>query len=236
MALEYHVGAFTHPAATGNRSYTGVGFQPKVVLFFCNQNRNLNSTDITVGYSIGVGISSTSRGCLSVWGAGATGTFNGGERIHNDRCLVGTGNTGSTQSSVDFVSMDADGFTVNWTQRNSTWDLQGFYIALGGDDLIDVDLAAYDCPASTGPQAYTGVGFQPTALFAFGTDIITTPPTGSNSDPIGCFGAGPVAAISSSFTRSRSKGSTRLSTDDSAKRVRCFTRRSMQGPQESRRV
>ena len=37
MALSSKVGTITQPGATGNQSYTGMGFRPKALIFFLTQ-------------------------------------------------------------------------------------------------------------------------------------------------------------------------------------------------------
>jgi hypothetical protein len=63
------------------------------------------------------------------------------------------------------VSLDADGFTVNYAAAPVGAYLVG-YLALGGSDLTNVKVSQHLTPATAVEQAYTGAGFQPDfALF-----------------------------------------------------------------------
>lgn len=88
-----------------------------------------------------------------------------------DKCIgvVDHANT-ALFAEADFVSMDADGFTINWTTVDATARIVN-YLAIGGADLTNVFVGNDVAPGATGAQAYTGVGFQPDHL------IITTPDT-----------------------------------------------------------
>jgi hypothetical protein len=76
---------------------------------------------------------------------------------------------GATSFAADFVSMDSDGFTVNFTTANATAYVVN-YLALGGSDLTNAAIKAYTAPTSTGNEAQTGVGFQPSALICMIAD------------------------------------------------------------------
>ena len=68
--------------------------------------------------------------------------------------------------------MDSDGFTINWV-TSSQAKIQ--YLALGGDAVTHVKTGTGSAKTSTGTQAYTGVGFQPTALLVWAGKFSTTP-------------------------------------------------------------
>jgi hypothetical protein len=168
MALSSFVGSFTVPAATGNKAVTGVGFQPKAVLFWADRR----SADGASG-------SATSNADMLAFIGAATdsthrGAFSQGDDFTNTNCSAITTQcirlnsvTGTAQYAADFVSMDADGFTVNFATANATAYVINF-LALGGADLTNAIVLNTTSPAGTGNQATTGAGFQPTAAIFFG--------------------------------------------------------------------
>lgn len=173
MALSCFVGSFTVPAATGNQSTTGVGFQPKAILFFGNRRSSDAATqngaaNADMPHFIGMATSSSSRGVVdcqddysSVASAAPTGT----------QCIRLRNAAGTVQYAADFVSMDADGFTVNWATANATAYVIN-YMAFGGTDLTNVAVKSFSSATSTGNQATTGVGFQPDALVLVGSETV----------------------------------------------------------------
>jgi hypothetical protein len=120
--------SFTQRTTTGTQAITGVGFQPKLVIFTYSQN-NLNG-----GY--GVASSSTSRWACSysMAGGASMSSTNLVSRIQDTtKCisLLNSGGVTTTMCAADLTTMDADGFTLNWTTATST-TLQCRYLAIGG--------------------------------------------------------------------------------------------------------
>lgn len=158
MALSVKVGTFTSNAATGNQAVTGVGFQPSLVIFFGTGQASLASDAARARFALGAATSSTAR-----WTVGFTSEDNAAaadteRHTRTNKIWEIYSATAVLQQSGDLVSMDADGFTVNWTTALSV--LVG-YIALGGADLTNVKVGSFNLATGTGTQAVTGVGFQP---------------------------------------------------------------------------
>lgn len=168
MALQCFVGSFAVPA-TGSKSVTGVGFQPKAVLFFANRKSADGATASAVSNLdmpmtlLGMAVSSSARGVTYT-----TDDFTGGNpTISATQCIrVESTTPAAVIYAADFTSMDADGFTVNFSTGVLN-DLVNF-VALGGSDLSNVFLKSYTSPTSTGANAQTGVGFKPDALILIG--------------------------------------------------------------------
>lgn len=59
MALSTHVGREVTPVADGNVAYTGVGFQPKVLLFWYGNASGNTQANYNVGF--GAAVSASSR-------------------------------------------------------------------------------------------------------------------------------------------------------------------------------
>src|SRR5690606_10411598 len=62
--------------------------------------------------------------------------------------------------------LDADGFTINWL-TSVVAGLPIFYLAIGGDDLVEADVTELNVPGSTGSQSYN-VGYRPDCVILFG--------------------------------------------------------------------
>jgi hypothetical protein len=172
MALSAYVGNLSCPASTGNSSTTGVGFQPKIVLFWSNGLTAAGAGTETC-QAWGAGVSSSAR--FGLYTAGSTSG-----RQDNGKCVtVGLGGS-APKCAADLVSLDSDGFTLNWTTVSSGVIVN--YLALGGADLTNAAIKQFTSPTSTGNQSTTGVGFQPDAVLFFSTGQATAPPAtlGSN--------------------------------------------------------
>ena len=165
--LQAKAGSFSGSGSTGNQSVTGVGFQPKVVLFRYNMmSGDGSASDSVIGF--GVGVSSSDRRV-----SGDYSNYNVSPSSHNawnqsTYCIYTPGGG----SRADFVSMDSDGFTINWV-ASSQMVVQ--YLALGGDAVTDVKTGSASAKTTTGNQSYTGLGFQPTALIVWAGKFSTTP-------------------------------------------------------------
>jgi hypothetical protein len=168
MALSRKVGTFTCATSTGNQAVTGLGFQPKMVLFYWIASTQGLSYADGMYLAVGAASSSTARWVMSISNSDALTDSNCSRSFHSDRCLFQVDASEATLCSADFVSMDADGFTLNWTVANSVVrDI--CYVALGGSDL-SAFVGNFDLAAGTGNQSVTGFGFQPKAML-FGNSI-----------------------------------------------------------------
>lgn len=113
MPTRYKVGAFTYAMATasGNVSYTGIGFRPKAVLFLANViNGAVNAS--SKGFDDG-----TSRFCLVEYTTtGANAAFS--VILTNSIYLFDDAGTANVAKAV-VNSFDVDGFTLAWTKVNT---------------------------------------------------------------------------------------------------------------------
>lgn len=150
MALSVNTGSFSI-SATGSKSVTGVGFQPKLVIVWCQGAAG------SVYHSFGMAASSTAEWCVSASsmdGQGAAVTASAGR---NDATIyMRDGST--TYTLADFTSMDADGFTLNVSTSSGAQSFS--YLCIGGSDLTNVKVGSTLVPASGATHAVTGVGFQ----------------------------------------------------------------------------
>lgn len=160
--IEAKSGSFAANTSTGNQAITGVGFQPKAVIFFLTGLTAVgDSADCRGG--IGCATSSTERWATAWASDDASGAANAGQRFQTTKCIVVlTGGNPTVDGEADFVSMDADGFTINWTDAPASAVLVE-YLALGGTGL-SAKAGNSAVRTSLGTQAVTGVGFVPKAL------------------------------------------------------------------------
>lgn len=195
------IGDITSPTAgtTGNQAITGVGFQPDVVILFSCGGTTSNVNRDGAVYGLGFATSSTNQVCTATVSkdAVATKSTKRYQRGDNTACFALIDNVTTTSKALEgsFVSMDSDGFTINWTTVAAAGASKIIsYIAING--------GSYKCGAITAPvsgtapvsQATTGVGFQPTGLIMASACGTASSSIGANNKM--CFGSG-----SSSTTR-----------------------------------
>lgn len=163
------VGNVIKAAVTGNQAVTGVGFQPTMVLN--NIARSASSGAAASTYmDIGVAKSSSSR-WLSWGGGGDNVTPTRAYRAQRtDGFSVIRSSNSTLLSEADFVSMDSDGFTINWT-TNDGGAQRVKYLALAGASFA---IGSFTQKTSTGNQSTTGTGFRPSALFLVSINNVTT--------------------------------------------------------------
>jgi hypothetical protein len=170
MAYSSKVGSFnldTAKTAGQTQAITGVGFQPKIVLFWwCGST---GTSDATAGGNINVGFGaatgSSERYCVAAISLDAAAASDGIKIQYNDACIaVWADNTSAIDGFMDFASLDADGFTLT-VDNQFTIATRISYLALGGTDLTNVKVGQVaNIPASTGNYSTTGTGFQPDAV------------------------------------------------------------------------
>lgn len=177
MALQVAIRSITLNTVTGNQAITGVGFQGKLLLLWGNAGAVLgNATNATM--ILGAASSSTNR--WAMWGRtrDALATSDADRAASTTRVLVRSSTDGaSLTDEIDFVSWDADGFTLNIITTGGAASIL-FYLVLGGADLSNVAVGSFNTGTVLGNLAVTGVGFQGTlALFGGERDDTTLGPT-----------------------------------------------------------
>lgn len=185
MAVQVKVGSVVQKTSTGNQSYTGIGFTPQVIIFYYNHGTADGSA---AGYSLGMGyaLSASSRVAIAGFEKNGNALPDNNYTIKQDttKCVVFLKTDGTPNASfaeADIVSMDADGFTLNWTTADAVARRVGF-IAIAG--LVGVKLVSNTSPTSTGNQSYTGVGFRPDGIMIISPgDAFTNTTTGFSQRP-----------------------------------------------------
>lgn len=163
----YKVGTSAIPGGTGNQAINGLGFQPSGI-FFANGPGQLGVQDHEW---IGLG-GSDGTDDFSVWAGARKGVPYLTMRNDAGKCITfaqsSTGSGGAGRQVVaqaEMVSLEADGFLLNWT----TVAISGYYhwVAAGAD--ADVDEFLFDPTANDKevPTLYNPVG-----IIGFGNDQI----------------------------------------------------------------
>ena len=158
--MAVHQSTVTVPLGTGNASTTGVGFQPVAVMFW--------------GIEAGFGSPSNFFGVATAPGEqwnfwtgedDEASTYNRRYRMFRDDSCINILNQplfATARVRASLVSMDADGFTLNFAAVNTVPPIN--YMAIGGDNISGAKAGKFQLGSSTGTTAITGVGFRPQAL------------------------------------------------------------------------
>ncbi|MEY4744552.1 MAG: hypothetical protein RL272_497 [Candidatus Parcubacteria bacterium] len=153
-------GTFPKATVTGAQTVTGVGFQPKAVIFFWTKQA---TQGFAAGDRVGMGFASGSANqrVVSVAGDNAVSPTNYGRRRSDTNVIILLSDgTPTLASQAALTGFTADGFTLNWTTNDGIADII-HYIALGGDEITNAAAGTFTLATGTGSQAITGVGFQP---------------------------------------------------------------------------
>lgn len=152
---------FTKATTTGNDSITGVGFQGDLVLLMGNTGVTAGTKEDHYSFFLGAAKSSSERWCSNGFSKDGAATSNTGRSQRTNRCIIKTDEDGTIISEADFVSMDTDGFSLNYLTANAVAS-EYFALVLKGGSY---DLDSFNSATSTGNQSVTGVGFQPKGDF-----------------------------------------------------------------------
>jgi len=163
-----YLGQFVGPAAgvTGNRAYTGVGFRGNAAIFLTSLQTSLgDATSATMGFGVATGSSNRASGSIAIPDDTSTALT---ESVQDLKALVVENPAASpnpaTDQSMDFVSFDADGFTLNHVKATTGNVLFWALVLQGGNYKVNY----LTRPTVTGDQVVTGVGFQPKGVLFFG--------------------------------------------------------------------
>lgn len=159
------VGHFLTPGVTGNSSVTGIGFKPDyVIMFFPNQTSD-NVVNAVGSYGMGCfntqGEQATFA-CMTMHNASPTDTA---RYQRTNKCLALFSSTSSTTLTHEatVVSMDVDGFTLNYTTA-SVANKRVAYMAIKGGKCKISSFTSPITGAVPVSQSTTTVGFQPRGM------------------------------------------------------------------------
>ena len=212
MSFDFFKGTITAPTSGTppfDTGYTGVGFQPKALIFWATKQTaagSANPHSMCIGWGTGV---NEAFNCAvhSDDGAASSNT----RRMANNAAAIQLiiDGDGGIDLRGDLKSLDADGFTITWTTRATSNAYIIHYIALGGDDLASTKSGEITLGTSDGDQAFTGVGFQPDFVM-----LMTIGRTTANQDSTQALLAlGAASGASNRFSVSRVAEDNRPTTD-----------------------
>lgn len=182
MALLTKSGILTVPTLTGNQSITGLGFQPKFILFFGNNYQrsdptpglpfpdagDLITTHADSGILFGCGISSSDNIVQSFSAENNADIPTAYVSRATNKCIRIISNPpSSVVGEASIVSMDADGFTLNWSIVDTIWIRDISYLAFGGDTISNIKSGSSTTPLTISTKSITGLGFKPDLLILF---------------------------------------------------------------------
>lgn len=201
---------FDAAAATGAQAFSGVGFTPELVMF---SNTISNTTEGSIAgsrFGIGAALDSTHRWLNAFSGTtGSTPQLAARDQFTN-KCF-GRFVPGGTAVLADFVSMDADGFTLNFTTAGNA--PRSGYFALTADHER---IGKFSQNTTTGAQSITLLGFAPKFIMLISWGNITAVQQPNARRSIG-FGTAPTEqgciSIGASDTTSPSSCSSRSRND-----------------------
>lgn len=164
MALSIATGQITITNSTGNKSFTGVGFQGSALILFGNR-MDLNTFQANLQYFFGCAASSTQRWTFTFAGDDAVGTTDTARTASESNVIrqISDATLPSITLVADFVSFDSDGFTINVSNAPGFSAICN-YIVLGGTDITNVKVGAVDLATTGATQSFTDPGFRPDFL------------------------------------------------------------------------
>ena len=168
--------SWTMRTSTGNQSVTGVGFQPDVVIHAhagSGHTSSPSSTSQHGGFGLGAMDSQGNQWAMATFVVDGVSTSDTSRYQRTNRCLVSVGGSQTEVKDATFVSMDSNGFTINYSNANSSAG-QVFSLALKG---VQANAGTFNktTSAATASQSVTGVPFRPrVVLFASAQDVSRT--------------------------------------------------------------
>lgn len=162
-ALSVHVGTFDSGTSTGTQNITAPGFQPALVLFGSSISNTTEGVAAGGSFSIGAGSSAAARAALNGYLRDGSSLSRG--QASASKVIVQTSGA-SNVLDIDYNGTVSGGFQIDVATAPAASTRVG-YVAIAGAGF-SATAGTFASKTSTGTQAYTGVGFVPTALLTFG--------------------------------------------------------------------
>ena len=156
MAILKKQGTFQTPASNGTLAITGVGFEPKLVIFHLN-----HAGDTGLDARVMLGAATSTEQWVEAGYSGDGDTPSDDRRYVRLTECIGTLQSSSITSRASLTSMDSDGFTLNFVSTGSVENIT--YQAFGGADL-DVAVGNVTMPNTTSNFSVSGLSFEPKAI------------------------------------------------------------------------
>jgi hypothetical protein len=155
MAISRYLGTFSSSNAAASQAITGVGFQPQLVEIFSALGLNAAATSSRKIYGATDGTNQFATESVIITAQNPSNTF---RSFKNTKCVLSHTGGGAIYHEADITSLDADGFTLNWTTIGGAAQTY-FFVAYAG--LDNATVGTMDLTTSTGNQSVTGLGYQP---------------------------------------------------------------------------
>jgi hypothetical protein len=178
MSILVHTGAFNigTGAAGTTTAVTGVGFQPKAIIFWWSGRTESTNAGGSASSQRGMGfaVSSSSFCCAAIRDVDAAGTSNTDNGHRDDACILECAN--AHVGWADIQSMDSDGFTLEILDAFSI-DFRVSFIAYGGTDITNAEIGRFTATgAAPVNQSIDNTGtFQPDITFFLSTNDADPP-------------------------------------------------------------
>jgi len=168
-------GEFTSITTTGNQSVTNVGFTPSIVFFLTGNSPNNPATSTPhLSVTFGAAKNSTSRGVVCNSSVDAVSPTDSSRYARTDKCIAFfTEGTNVIDAEADFVSMDANGFTINWITAPSV-ARPIYYLAIQGGSWSVGSTVSRDATSGIGTTTVAGLGHTPKGVMMFGHEAGVT--------------------------------------------------------------
>lgn len=167
------VGHFSGPTSTGDSAVTGVGFAADcLILLDPVRFATFPGNQPSMLMGIGIGTATSPGVVTSFYGADGASPAVSGRGLRGDKIVRGFFTGGGTAQEATLASLDADGFTLNWTTTlNSTPEIM--FIALKGGSY-EVGVAPE--PVTTGNKVVNvSAGLTPKAVLLCSANAAATP-------------------------------------------------------------
>jgi hypothetical protein len=159
---------WTSPTATGNKAVTGIGFRPETVLhFYAGAAFTTAPPSSTFNGIFGMGAMDKNGGQWAVqatdWDADNPSLTSRGQQTDAAIYMYADGASAAVTKEASFVSMDSDGFTVDFNAANSNAGLI-CSLALAG---VKASAGTFNKATGAAPasQSIGTAGFKPGAVF-----------------------------------------------------------------------
>ncbi len=167
MSLLHKIGHFQLRNGTGAQSVTGVGFRPKVLLFYGNAIDGSVPPQEYAPMGIGFDDGVTPLGHASeTASSGFPQQSSGGSLAYSIARVNASAITPNFVVLAKITTLDAEGFTLDVGVNQFSLSDTILYHAFGGADL-DYDVHTFVPNTGTGVQTISGLAFPPKALISF---------------------------------------------------------------------
>jgi hypothetical protein len=155
MTSSIKVQTITTRTTNGSLAYTGFGGTPKALIFFATKQTAAGfGTPSSV--SMGFATDSSHQQQITISADDAAGTTNTGGRLTAACFNILTNGTPTLGVEATLTSMDADGFTLNYTSTDGSAYLIRVIALMGADYTATV--GSFNFPIGTGNASTSGVG------------------------------------------------------------------------------